>query len=629
VREKYFPTGNEYIALPSIREKDGAIEQVNVLHMGTNGLLSFSGGTLPFLTPRLTINDEELFLAGQLTWEREADWLPRFRMKGEGFELGGLYFCPPGQRGFVLSLKLNNLSTTPLYCGLAVDLVWNSLLHTINMTKALRGDRFLVAKTAEEMPAMEFRSPAPLVTLAPYPPDKSSRFFFRKGLQALNPASRDVLMAEGEALTLHWLQSKEVQAGAFWECFFYFGAGIDEIGATSAARDLQRTGGRALQQQTLEWLNARRKKSKEPELEPRMNLNAFFNHFYATGITLDTEEVVSLTSRSPRYPAGGSYSDRDALLWSFPALLAWDSEWAKRVLGYIFSRQGKNFGMRSRYLTGGALEPEFGLDELCAPVIALKNYLEATKDLAFLNRPDVRECLEGFEKQLALHKHPQKEIYLSRPYPRTGNWPQRCSTYDNVMVWKALTDLSQIYRSEKNFQKTRKCLAAANALKGTVMRQCVTKTTEGRRFAWMVDLRVKGTHITHDHPRRSLLLLPFYGFCPLRHPVWKRTREWIYSQENPRSFAGQPFEQEGTSQSPHPWVASAVSSLLIAQKERALKFLKTAPMDNGIACESVDEKTGEAVTGEAYAACAGFLAYGLWHVLGKKPKIKKKLRLIG
>jgi hypothetical protein len=34
----------------------------------------------------------------------------------------------------------------------------------------------------------------------------------------------------------------------------------------------------------------------------------------------------------------------------------------------------------------------------------------------------------------------------------------------------------------------------------------------------------------------------------------------------------------------------------------------------------VDENTGEAATGEAFATCAGFLAYGLWHVMGKKKK---------
>ena len=620
--DSYFPTGNEYVSLPTIRAKDGAVDNVSFLHMGTNGLMTFSGGNLPFLTPRILVNDEEVFLEG-LQWDREADWLPRFKMKTDTLEVEGVYFCPLGEKGFVLSLKVTNLSSAPIYCGLAADLAWNALLHQINITKSLKGDRFLVAKSAEDMPVLEFRAPAPLAALAPYPPDKSSRFFFRKGTQGLNPVTREVLLAD-DNLILQWLQSKEVKAGEFWEAFFFFGLGNDETGASAEARELQKEGGKSLKQRTLDWLVAKRLQAKDPSLESMMNQNAFFNRFYATGATLDTEEVVALTSRSPRYPTGGSYGDRDCLLWSFPALLAWDPEWAKKVLVYVFSKQAKNFGMRSRYLSGAALEPEFGLDELCAPVIALKSYVEVTKDFVFLNRVEVRESLEQFEKDLALRKHPKKEIYQTRTFHLDGTWPQRCSTYDNVLAWRALTDLSALYRLEKNFLKTSKLARQAAAVKAAVMRHCVVKGPQGRRFAWLVDLKQKEIHIFHDHPRRSLLLIPYYGFCAPRHPVWKRTRDWIYSKENPRSFAGAVFEETGAGQPPHPWVASAVNSLLCGQKDRALNFLKRAGMDNGLACESVDENTGKVAAGEAFAACAGFLAHGLWQVMGKKKKVKKR-----
>lgn len=88
--------------------------------------------------------------------------------------------------------------------------------------------------------------------------------------------------------------------------------------------------------------------------------------------------------------------------------------------------------------------------------------------------------------------------------------------------------------------------------------------------------------------------------------------------------AGKPFEEVGCSHAPHPWVPASVNSLLAGQKDRALKFLQRAALDNGIACESVDENTGEVAAGEAFATCAGFLAFELWHVLGMKPKLKKR-----
>ncbi len=39
-------------------------------------------------------------------------------------------------------------------------------------------------------------------------------------------------------------------------------------------------------------------------------------------------------------------------------------------------------------------------------------------------------------------------------------------------------------------------------------------------------------------------------------------------------------------------------------------------MDNGIACESINEHTGECETGAAFATCAGFLAYALYQSFG-------------
>jgi len=52
-------------------------------------------------------------------------------------------------------------------------------------------------------------------------------------------------------------------------------------------------------------------------------------------------------------------------------------------------------------------------------------------------------------------------------------------------------------------------------------------------------------------------------------------------------------------------------------------------MDNGMACESVHEDTGECMTGAAFATCAGFLAFSLFSFLSQfatktADKIKEK-----
>ena len=106
---------------------------------------------------------------------------------------------------------------------------------------------------------------------------------------------------------------------------------------------------------------------------------------FSTGITLDTEELVLVTSRSPRYYVSAAYWDRDSLLWSFPAILDADRELARRMLEYVFGRQQRNIGVHSRFIDGTVLEPGFELDELIAPVLALGRYVEVTGDHSLLD----------------------------------------------------------------------------------------------------------------------------------------------------------------------------------------------------------------------------------------------------
>ncbi|HVM31752.1 MAG TPA: glycoside hydrolase family 125 protein [bacterium] len=621
MKKRYYPTGNEYVSLPTISGEDASLENLNLAHWGLNGLISFSGKSQALVTPRLFLDDAEVLFPGQLTWDRDGDWMPRFSFKDEQMEMEGSFFCPVGERGFVLSMKVKNLSAKPVYCVLGAETAWGEMLHHIHLTKSLGGQRVLVAKSWEETPVLEWRSPQPLAALALYPPDKSSRFFYRLGKKALAPQEREVPLPEGETLTLQWLQSKDIKPNQYWETFFYFGLGPEEVAAFGSAREMQRAGGAALRDRTRAWLKARRLAMKDAELEPLVNQNAFFNRFYATAVAVDTEEVMAMTSRSPRYYVSGAYWDRDTLLWSFPALLAQDADWAGKVLAAVFARQGKHFGTHSRTLQGAVLEPGFELDELCAAPIALRQYLAHTRDFAFLSKPGVGEALAQFEKTLAAKRHPKAALYETWLLPSDDPWPQRYVTYDNVLVWRALLDLAEIRKSQKDKKAFWRLRALAEETRKAILRKCVVKGPQGRQFAWSVDLNKN--FLLYDEPPGSLLLLPHWGFCKPSFPAWKKTRDWVYSPDYLYSFKGKPFEEVGCRHAAHPWVLAAVNSLLAGQKDRALHFLKRASMDNGLACESVDENTGEAATGEAFATCAGFLAYGLWHVMGKKQKKKR------
>ncbi|MGH7738902.1 MAG: hypothetical protein ACREL1_02030, partial [bacterium] len=301
MKKRYLPTGNEFVSLPTLREDDASLESLSLVHVGLNGLISFLGKDQPLITPRLFLDDSEVLFPGRLTWDRDSDWLPRFRFQDEQMEMEGSFFCPIGERGFVFSVKVKNLSPKSFYCVVGAETAWGEMKHHINVTKSLVGQKVLIPKSWDEMPVLEWRAPQPLAALAFYPPEKSSRFFYRLGKKSLTPQGRETFLPEEEILTLQWLQSRDIQPNQYWETFFYFGVGPDEIGALSSAREMQRVGGAVLREQTRKWLQTRRLETRDPELDPILNLNAFFNRFYSTGLAFDTEEVVSMTSRSPRY----------------------------------------------------------------------------------------------------------------------------------------------------------------------------------------------------------------------------------------------------------------------------------------------------------------------------------------
>jgi hypothetical protein len=503
---------------------------------------------------------------------------------------------------------------------------WSECLHTINVTKRLDGERFLILESWEDKPVLELRTPAPVVALGFYPTDPKTEFTFKiAGDPLLAPKKihrRGYPARVGDEVFVSGRSSSDVAPGKTWETAFFFGLGPDEIGALTSAREGAREGASAVEKRTAQWLVERHRPLADPILSKIMNQNAFFNRFFASGLTLDKGRTVAVTSRSPRYYVSGAYWDRDSLLWSFPALLLLDPVWAKKVLEYAFRVQGANFGVHSRYLNGNVLEPGFELDEYCAPVIALHRYWTTTGDTDFIRRPEVREFLEGFLMGLAAKKHPQVDLYETWLLPSDDPWPQRYVTYDNVLVWRALTDLADIFKALRLPREAREASRRAAAVKKAVGKHCVVSGKRGRMYAWSVDL--EGNHLLYDEPPGSLLLLPHYQFCKESDKVWRSTMDWIHSAEYPYSFQGKPFEEVGCSHAAHPWVLGAVNSLLAGKKDRGASFFKRAAMDGGLACESIDEETGECATGEAFATCAGFVAYGLWEAFGGKAKTKKR-----
>jgi len=615
----YLPTGNETVALPTLRSEDAGVDSLNVLHMGLKGLVSFAGNAAPFLRPVVRVDGVEVPLEGALDWRRLADWVPEFTLDRKDLSVRGAWVCPPGERGFYLRLRYENRGPASVEVSLGFVSSWSEALHTINVTKRLEAERFLVVESWERKPVLELRGPAPLAALAFYPEDPEAAFTFKLGGEPLlapkRPHRRGTPATGLAEVFVHGRARRRVESGKTWETAFFFGLGPDEIGAFASAREMQRVGLAECERRAAHFFAARHKTYPNPRLTHLANLNAFFNRFYATGVTLDTEEVVALTSRSPRYYVSGAYWDRDTLLWSFPSLLEMDPPWAREVLGYVFRRQGRHFGEHSRYLDGTVLEPGFELDELCAPLIALARYVRTTGDRTFLKEPRVSGWLGEFPRVLEAKRHPCVALYETWLLPSDDPWPQRYVTYDNVLVWRALMDLAFLLGKAGRRREARVAARQAGAVRKAIARWCVVREKGKKVFAWSVDL--EGGHRLYDEPPGSLLLLPYHGFCRPSDPVWRATERWIHSEANPYAFRDKPLAACGCAHAAHPWVLGAVNDLLSGNLGKAASFFSRADMDGGIACESVDEETGRCATGEAFATCAGFVAHGLWTAFGR------------
>lgn len=584
--ERYLPTGSELLSLPRVNEKNGAVEDLGFLHMGSRGLIELRGGEAePLMRPFVELDGAEAGLS-DFEWERLGFWYPRFEARSGGLRIEGVILAPVGERGFGYRLRFENTGPAAEFRfglrGLA-----GSAWHCVNVDKRIEGSLRCFVSGWSGLPVFEQMCGVPLFALAPIcEPEAEAEFA---------PA------AEGRA----WRLSRAacLAPGQSAELTVWWGLGLEEISAVTSAREMQRRGWDWELRRSLAWLKGRSRLFADGALTRLYNTNLFFCIFYSTGRTLDTEELVLVTSRSPRYYVSAAYWDRDSLLWSFPAVLDADPALAREMLSYVFGRQRRNIGVHSRFIDGAVLEPGFELDELVAPVLALERYADETGDLSVFEAPDVRRGIEEILRKLDAVRAEGCELYETFLQPTDDERVYPYLTYDNVLVWRALRALGRLLGREELMRR-------AEAVRRAIYENCVF---DGM-FAWSVDLQ--GGHDVYDEPPGSLLLLPYYGFCAADDPLYLKTAEAIRSPDYAYSFAGCEIAEIGCPHAPHPWLLSIGNSLLCGRSEQALEHLCRAKLDNGIACESVDEHTGECATGEAFATCAGFICHALRSALG-------------
>ena len=538
------------------------------------------------MQPFLTVDGMELPLQ-DLSWSRVHFWIPVRQKETQSASVKLTVLTPVGERGF--AGRIAAMPKTDCRVTFGLRGLWAKSLHCVNEEKELEGHTHAYASRWGGGLVIDYRVGFPAFALAPMTDRAAKSEWSQTGNSVSYQISCeiDAKASLEEALTVFW------------------GLGFEEVSAVTSAKEQLRRGWDWLYRKTADWLDKRTVQLPTPELTEVYNVNQFFCLFYATGRTFDTEELICATSRSTRYYVSAAYWDRDSLLWAFPTILRADAALAKEVLTYVFTRQRQNIGVHSRFIDGTMLEPGFELDELVAPVLALQAYLSKTRDEAFLQERFVQDGLSLILTRLQEVRHPETALYETFLQPTDDEIVHPYLTYDNVLVWRALQLLADWRPAQRG-----SLLAEADAVRAAIFTHCVKKDADGQPyFAWSVDLA--GHHDVYDEPPGSLQLLPYYGFCERTDVIWQNTVRMIRSADYKFSFAGKPIAEIGCPHAPWPWVLSLCNSLLCGHAEQALRELTIMPMDNGVACESVDADTGECTTGSAFATCAGFLCHAL------------------
>ncbi len=453
----------------------------------------------------------------------------------------------------------------------------------------------------------------------------------------------------GSALTL--------APGETGEVAFFLTVGTEGDGARLELVDLRRRGAAGLHDAALRDLAAR-----APRLNParvkalleadgapadagavdratshlssllRRNLN--FNRHYATGRALDSGKLALVTSRSPAYYVKGAFWARDAFLWSFPALLLTDRELAREALVLGLTRYAACGPFHACYLDGRPLYPGFELDELAAPLWAFDHYLEATGDATVWTEPGVEDGLrlilrrfqalaaegrelekEGLEPSLRPLRDGQGLLlptFLDPSDDPAASHPYLA--YTNLLAWRVLAAFARRAERRRDWEEERRQAARlSEALRRGLEDHLLCGKGTRRSFALATEGKGGGL-VMGDNPAGSLALLAYLGFCDRTAPVFAHTFAGLNFPGNPFYFPG-PFGGRGNRHTPFPWVIARASDLL-AGDPTALSFFLHAPLDGGLACESVDPRTGVVKTGAAFASAAGWVAWCLYSVLG-------------
>lgn len=530
-----YSTANEFLALEDIDACTGSLKSLLFLYEAARGTVEATGDPAPFLQITLAVDGVPQTLQ-DCQWEMLGSWIPRLSASLPAGRLHVTYLTPPGERGCLIRAEFLSASQAQITLGFKIN--WSRTRQISNAILPAEGSRRAGRLAAFSTGVfLGFRGTWPMfgmgLVLEPEGKwDIASGSRPVEGMLEVAARTDEVLVCEG-------IVTRGAASGETVSADLHLGLGLEAYAGMASARNLLYEGWDSLFQETLQWLSERQiagRHAAESMLQP-INEASLYNYFFCHGASLDTERLSVMSSRSVHDTLTGSYHDREACLCSLPGVLLVDPERARRLLEYVFSVQIRNVGGCSRYSNGVPLEPGFMLDGLITPIRILWMYVDLTGDQTILFDQQVQSGINRILEILDTRSHPSVALYSSRltPAARAASLPY--ITYNNVLIWRALVDLSDLYHRIRDMERAHETETWARDVRVSVLENCIVEGPEGRMFCFSTDL--SGGWELGDEPEGSLMLLAHLEFCRSDFRPFLNTLKWVREQ-NRKQHPGTP-----------------------------------------------------------------------------------------
>lgn len=579
-------TGNHWLALPCIHPIDGAIHCVGAVHRAARAAVEFAGGPdfitgrdAPLARPYLAIDGVPVEWSSlALAWERAFGWLPTFTATVGSVVVRATVFAPYGRdadtAGAVYALAFENRAAEARQLTVGLD---GSLGHRqlrvrtarpfVDAHSVRRGSTDAVVLSGEAVPSLVALATGADGTSTIDTPDAHS-YRIRRDLR---------LPPKGHADTA-----------------FFIAVGPEGDGAEATVAVMRRRGWRYLLSATRDALKSLEQATGHEALDALINRNLLFAYFYGVGRALDDAHFYVMRTRVPWHSRGVTVREWEALMWTLPAVQLADAPLARELLLRSCELHGYSPGQGVRYLDGTLFEPGFSLEGAAAYAIAIERYIRETSDEQVVDEPVIADTLYGAFEDVRVRRHEDIPLFSTEISPSGTQTPFAFTLHGNAVAAMAL----DVFRRTLD-EETAKAVDDPEAVRAAMQRH-FARERDGKEIL-MSAVNLSGEAVADDEPSASVVWLPMYDAADRSDPTYRRTVRSI--EADPQVLVRQ------------------IAYLLGPDAGDTLKWLRRAPLHNGLAAEFVDAE-GRATANGGDASLAGLLAYMLWlsvQVLGVTP----------